>query len=212
MKLGKRNAKRHVDQFLSFASVKKMGDLPEPKLRRLFLQFFEIVYGAGKERENYYDALCANSASLIYHLQRLAGQLHSLIQEIREQAGRDIDKKKWRAIPGRPFRFYVSYDLYFKDDKVSVRPLGETRISTKAKKDEGVGLMRSLEEGEKESSNLLKYRLFSLLEEAELPLSSIRVCAKCKRFFSATERKKDKRCRKCLQRDIRRKWGKERGL
>ena len=77
---------------------------------------------------------------------------------------------------------------------------------TKAKKDDIAGVLRSLEEDEMEKSNLLKYRFFSLLEKAELPLSSIRICTECKRFFSATERKIDKLCRKCLQRSIRRDW------
>ena len=206
MKPVKRDAKRQVDQILFFASLRKLGDLPEQKLRKLFREFLEILYGAEAERERVYDKLSTDAVSFRRDLQRLADELHSLIQEVRKEAGRSEHKAKWHVIPGRPFRFHVLYDIYFKDDRVSVRPLGDTRVLTKGKKGGGVGLLRSLENEEMESSNLLKYRFFSLLEKAELPVSSIRACIECKRFFSATERKKKKQCRTCLQRAIRRKW------
>jgi hypothetical protein len=205
MKPVKRDAKRQVDQLLSFASLRNIGDLPEPKLRKLFRELLGILYGPEVEKQKYYDRLSADAISFRHDLQRLADELHSLIQEVREKAGQSEHNDKSHLIPGRPFRFDVPYDLYLRDDKVSVRPLWDTHILTKAKKDKGAGVLRLLE-GEKERSNLLKHRFFSLLEQAELPLSSIRVCTKCKVFFSATERKKDKRCRKCLQRAIRRKW------
>ena len=211
MKPVKRGAKRQVDQILFFASLRKIGDLPEPKLRKLFRQFLGILYGEEPERERAYDKLSMSAVGFTRDLQRLADELHSLIQQVREIAGRSGYKDKRHLIPDRPFKFEVAYDVYLRDGKVSVRPLGETRVLMKAKKDESAGVLRSLGE-EKEISNLLSYRFFSLLEKAELPLSSIRVCTKCKCFFSATERKEDKRCRKCLQRAIRRKWGKERGL
>jgi len=206
MKPVKRDAKRQVDQLLSFASLRNIGDLPEPKLRKLFREFLGILHGPEVEKQKYYARRSAYAVSFSRDLQRLADELHYLIQEVREKAGQSEHKDKWHVIPGRPFRFHVSYDLYLRDDKVSVRPLWETRVLTKAKKDDIAGVLRSLEEDEKEKSNLLKYRFFSLLEKAELPLSSIRICTECKRFFSATERKKDKRCRKCLQRSIRRDW------
>ena len=210
MKTGKRDAKRQVDQLLYFASLKKMSDLTEPELQRVFRQFFEILHGREKEKVGHYDALSLTALDIIRgFLQKLAGQLHALIQKLCEEAGSEVENKNWRAIPRRPFKFHVSYDVYFKEDRVSVRPLGDTRLATKAWRDEKGGVMRSLEE--QETFELLKFRFFSLLEKAALPLSSIRVCTKCKCFFSATERKEDKRCRKCLQRAIRRRWGKERG-
>jgi hypothetical protein len=212
MMTSKRDAKKQFDRLLSIASLESIRDHPEPKLRALLREFLQILYGADAEKQNYYDRRSARAVSFRHVLQRLAGELHSLIQDVRKEAGRAEQKGRWHVIPGRPFKFRVSYDVYSKDDKVSVRPLWDNRVLTKTKEDERGDLSQSLEEDEEERFNLLKYRFFSLMEKAELPLSSIRVCTKCKGFFSATERKKDKRCRKCLQRAIHRKWAKERGL
>lgn len=192
------SVKKQLDSLLAFVN-EDIPSLTEPRLRKVFYWLLVFAF-AGEDdevRRAYYRVQSKRVYQFLEPLQRVQGGIRSYILGLFDEASRCPDDDKWHMVPGRPWKFNVGFDIYFKRDGVAVKPTMDTGFATKAALDDSGKMLKRFSD---DFLNILQHRLVSVLADLS-PLSfSIHTCPNCEGIYRATEKKTVDLCRRCLQR------------
>jgi hypothetical protein len=192
------SAKRQLDALLAFVN-EDIPTLTEPRLRQIFYWILVFAFAAEDDevRRAYYRVQGKRAYQFKEPLQLLQSGIRSYLLELLDEASRCPDEDKWHPVPGRPWKFNLSFDIYFKRDGVALKPTMDKDFAPRAPLDDTGKAVRRFSN---DFLNILQHRLVSVLADLS-PLSfSIHTCPNCEGVYRATEKKTVDLCRRCLQR------------
>ena len=218
-KLGKKHYRRRMNWLLDFANAEIFA-LPKGKFIALLYEALDFLYGDQVQDKSEVKNICVDTPLNRKGLQRIRDEVISNILELLDQ----YHKTRQSHTPIVSAAGTVTYNLQVARGTISLVPYGKAmrydRRANFSLKDE----YQRLDTGKHANDQLLKklYRrinsehhvffthfydedlertillkLVPLLEK--IPVETIKQCPKCRRFYLATRRKTDDRCRKCLQ-------------